>query len=636
MEMLGRAAGGGSGMDMEKVFLRLHEKLIHRVTRRFSLPFLRLSEYVALANAVLALALLVYLHSTFVGVGQSLSTGNASAPEFPNCVVSDLYDQLAAYRESPVLGNGADADLVQIQVGGIWSKLASVDQKGAEALKVAKMHGQQGHVGSELFQVWLSDPLFLYSRERGFLMLKDSLRAKHGITRLNVSLSFDCLGASSVWLTFLLDNFVGYQTVVENTLIHATGGRGFMYSMLSRDLVDLEYASSGSRRSPGDAGDKDSSALAALLAFKLGIVVTTFFLLFITSTLVHHTLRETQGMMLQFTFELQSHIEASRPTGHLIWNHVINSLVFVPIMVGMLFFLFEFYNDQLLAFMLLAIAWICELFSVITLRTATAIKVFPRLFLLYSSAFHFYFFSFPSGFSYLALMTSIIFLHHAMLCFWNRFEIPAFRDGQISAALPRQISMVFRRGEAGKGGQGGDTPRPELPPSLACHAFFGQSHSYVENVPSVAECTLGGGTGSGPADLSTCLDKPSPGGTTTPSSKSKGLPIDKRNRSASAPKDDSLPPISLRADLPSSSPASPTNANVNDTSGFFIGDENEEEPLSEMLEPTMRRKKRVTLHNSPGLDLSSAEMRRRYVLGGSEVSEALNTGHKSRFEPGGF
>lgn len=33
------------------------------------------------------------------------------------------------------------------------------------------------------------------------------------------------------------------------------------------------------------------------------------------------------------------------------------------IMIGILFFLFEFYEDQLLAFMVLTLVWLCEIFT---------------------------------------------------------------------------------------------------------------------------------------------------------------------------------------------------------------------------------------------------------------------------------
>ena len=42
------------------------------------------------------------------------------------------------------------------------------------------------------------------------------------------------------------------------------------------------------------------------------------------------------------------------PYAALVVTHVVETLVFVPIMVGIMFFLFEFFSDQLLAFMVLS------------------------------------------------------------------------------------------------------------------------------------------------------------------------------------------------------------------------------------------------------------------------------------------
>lgn len=45
-----------------------------------------------------------------------------------------------------------------------------------------------------------------------------------------------------------------------------------------------------------------------------------------------------------------------------------------------------------------------------------------QVFFLYFTLFHVYFFSFPFGFSYLALVTTVLFLQHSMLFCWNRYE----------------------------------------------------------------------------------------------------------------------------------------------------------------------------------------------------------------------
>ena len=47
--------------------------------------------------------------------------------------------------------------------------------------------------------------------------------------------------------------------------------------------------------------------------------------------------------------------------------------------VGILFFLFEFFSDQLLAFMVLSVVWLCEVYSVVSVRTSVCIRFFPQV-----------------------------------------------------------------------------------------------------------------------------------------------------------------------------------------------------------------------------------------------------------------
>lgn len=47
--------------------------------------------------------------------------------------------------------------------------------------------------------------------------------------------------------------------------------------------------------------------------------------------------------------------------------------------MGILFFLFEFFSDQLLAFMVLSVVWLCEVYSVVSVRTSVCIRFFPQV-----------------------------------------------------------------------------------------------------------------------------------------------------------------------------------------------------------------------------------------------------------------
>ncbi|MBA0549598.1 hypothetical protein Golob_020620, partial [Gossypium lobatum] len=218
----------------------------------------------------------------------------------------------------------------------------------------------------------------------------------------------------------------------------------YLYNFQTKEFYNLSYA----QELPGS-----SARLGDYLVTKCGVLMMSFFVFFTTTMSVSFTLRETQTRMLKFTVQLQHHARHRLPTFQLIFVHVIESLVFVPIMIGILFFLFEFYDDQLLAFMVLILVvgpvggvysrhkfeqngkisqpvllelrckcrtWVCVRHGV---RTPISMKFFPRFFSLYFLVFHIYFFSYAYGFSYLALSTAAAFMQHLILYFWNRFEV---------------------------------------------------------------------------------------------------------------------------------------------------------------------------------------------------------------------
>ncbi|KAJ7968061.1 Membralin [Quillaja saponaria] len=261
------------------------------------------------------------------------------------------------------------------------------------------------------------EPTYLYTMEKGYFLLPEVAKSRHNIRTVNISISahHSCFG--NRWQQLLINRFVGYDTILMNSLLSSTG-QGYLYNFQTKEFYNLSFAQ---RPPEGPAGFGD------YLATKCGVLMMSLFVFFTITMSVSFTLRETQTRMLKFTVQLQHHARHNLPTFQLIFVHVIESLVFVPIMIGILFFLFEFYDDQLLAFMVLILVWLCELFTLISVRTPISMKFFPRFFLLYFLVFHIYFFSYAYGFSYLALSTTAAFMQHLILYFWNRFEVPALQ-----------------------------------------------------------------------------------------------------------------------------------------------------------------------------------------------------------------
>ncbi|KAL6965972.1 hypothetical protein U1Q18_047463 [Sarracenia purpurea var. burkii] len=261
------------------------------------------------------------------------------------------------------------------------------------------------------------EPAYLYTMEKGYFLLPEGARSRHNIRTVNISISarHSCFG--NRWQQLLINRLVGYDTILMNSLL-SSPGQGYLYNYQSKEFYNLTYA----HEQP-----EGSAKFGDYLVTKCGVLMMSLFVFFTTTMSVSFTLRETQTRMLKFTVQLQHHARHRLPTFQLIFVHVIESLVFVPIMIGILFFLFEFYDDQLLAFMVLILVWLCELFTLISVRTPISMKFFPRFFLLYFLVFHIYFFSYTYGFSYLALSTTAAFMQHLILYFWNRFEVPALQ-----------------------------------------------------------------------------------------------------------------------------------------------------------------------------------------------------------------
>lgn len=248
--------------------------------------------------------------------------------------------------------------------------------------------------------------VYSYSHSQGLLRLQPSLLHTHNITTQFIIASTtdpNCFGEP--FAQSIIFRLVGPDTVILNWILgvqHATARPRFVYHWKTRKELDLDvfdmdhYAFSGKKPSrPGSSAHESivqtatttSSTTASsifepmllanmqkyplyrflrFLTFKLMVLLSTLLIFFLTTSLVSFTFQETQDRMLDFTLQLQTRVRNRMPLGGLVLGHVLENLVFVPIMVGMIFFLIEFYGgDKFLAFSVLSMVWICEVFSAI-------------------------------------------------------------------------------------------------------------------------------------------------------------------------------------------------------------------------------------------------------------------------------
>jgi hypothetical protein len=273
---------------------------------------------------------------------------------------------------------------------------------------------------------------YIYSKERGLLTLPSRAREKLDIKLETITLlsSSSCLGEEfSRWaLTFL-----GYESHVLNSLVLGLNGHGgYVLAEHSGEIHALSRASEVNRLSQN---------IAQGILLKAGTICSALFLVFSSSSLASFILAQTQQRMLRFTVALQQHVNTRRSVLPLVVTHLIDSVVFVPIILGVHFFLFEFFDDQLLAFYVILTVWTCEIWSITTCRTAESLKVFPRVFGLLMTWFHTYYLSYPFGYTFLCLITTVLGLVCCSFHLFNRYELPALQSGTISVAQPRSPSV---------------------------------------------------------------------------------------------------------------------------------------------------------------------------------------------------
>lgn len=275
-------------------------------------------------------------------------------------------------EQSDELG-GSDGDVIGEADTGTSHKMDSVAPETMPGSEVTPS-ALPTEMANILKNFFVSQRVYLFSLEKGYLMLHPDERDRHDIRRLDLTIARDskCFGPpSSAWL---VHSFIGYDTVVMNWAISTFGGRGYLYNIYSKELFNLNFASdllekTGAAPVPDIPKHKEGTDVEVnnsvmwsiyrkleqltqrtrggklvqfsfvgarhFIAFKVGVIFSTLFLFFTTTTLVSFTLRETQERMLKFTFLLQHHVSHRIPYAPLVFTHVVESLVFVPIMVRM-------------------------------------------------------------------------------------------------------------------------------------------------------------------------------------------------------------------------------------------------------------------------------------------------------------
>ena len=333
---------------------------------------------------------------------------------------------------------------------------------------------------SSYYREWLEEHLdsntlpisYSYSNTKAYLMLphdhiwlKQNMDVQYVLVAPNDPMCF-----GEPFVQFLLWNcFIGGNTILLNWLLtfpahhHLAdvssmqqqeqllqqNSKGYVYNPRTQWFWEFGGDQHQSTRTTKKGRKGRMSSKWNKLLAKFGVFIRTSFLFFFCTTLVSFTLRETQERMLDFTRELSRRVRQSISLSDLITTHLVQNLVFVPIMLGMMFFLIEFYHgDKFLAFSISSIVWFIEAFSLLSLRSSQGLLYFQYFFFLLFLLFHVYQTAFPDrGFVYLALTVVWCFMIHSLVFFWHRYELPALVLGHVSIHRPRMILQQHENDE---------------------------------------------------------------------------------------------------------------------------------------------------------------------------------------------
>ena len=288
-----------------------------------------------------------------------------------------------------------------------------------------------------------------------------------------------------------LRRWIGLDTITLNLLLPLKEGsyvRGYLYA----------GPGGGADTQPTDIAPYAPKRLTAFqwLLTKLGVVVATCFLFFSTTSVISFTLRATQARMLGFVRTIEARTRTGQPILYPVALHVLASLSFVPLTVGVLFFLLSVFGSQAMAVTVLTVVWVGEVYTAVCLRSREGLNFWPKVrdwnhplseaptsrargakdypksvhehtliralsgqnpprekqvFFLYWTMFHVYFLGSPQGFTGLALGCACAFLAHSMIFFWGRYEVAAVVVGDVWEGRKRAVWIGGMGGGRGRG-----------------------------------------------------------------------------------------------------------------------------------------------------------------------------------------
>ncbi|TMW64589.1 hypothetical protein Poli38472_011469 [Pythium oligandrum] len=233
-------------------------------------------------------------------------------------------------------------------------------------------------------------------------------------------------------VTEVIEYVVGYDTIMMN---HMRKWRAVETGAILNEATSVVYEMDhGFATRP-----RPNATWIERIAFKVHVLYLCVSLFFVCIALLSFVMKETQLRCLRLTDVVVNRLPVSNDdVTTLVISYFMQSLVLVPVVLGMLFFLLEVYRDHVLAFGVLIILSYGEAFSILCARTRLTQMYYPALFFCWFTVFHLYLVAFPYGFTHTALLCFGLVLIETSLFFTNCFEIPALSRREISSTVIRE------------------------------------------------------------------------------------------------------------------------------------------------------------------------------------------------------
>jgi hypothetical protein len=297
---------------------------------------------------------------------------------------------------------------------------------------------------------------YKFARSGAVFMLHDSISAAHSFRRLNLTLPKTCLGPPAFqWsLSFL----VGTDTIVLNQLMWGLNLGGYAASEATSEY--WSWSDDDARASVG---------FAEMVYKRVSVLIRCAVVFFLTTTATAVLVRTLiiSGIVLMFPYlqclerlgwnpisiralamaypwvgvPIEILIARRRPISGFVCAHVVHLLVtyimYEACQYAWSAWLYDKSLPEGLQLWIFGVVLLWEYCSMLYMRASVTIKLLPRVFLIYFTAFHVYLYAVLYSFFYLALFAMAAASLHAMLFFIRRFELKRLDDATLSPHRPR-------------------------------------------------------------------------------------------------------------------------------------------------------------------------------------------------------